>query len=164
MCAGHLIQTVFIRDEPSPYSWTILSSRENSSSEFNMQLGWRTWLPTAFSTSFSTFLSPVSPLFPCSFDPIDLPQPKLLLTRLFLFINLVNLQHSFDPTSWQWSGNKLLRLNETPGNCVPTAPQKGKQLCLKVSQAKYFQIPRLHQRSKGRKMCLLLIKSQFLRM
>lgn len=89
---------------------------------------WLTWLPTARSTSALLFPStlPHSCWFPSSFDPIDLPQPKLLGARLSLFIWAVNLQHGVDPLSWQWSGNKLQRLNEKNGNCVSIALLQGK--------------------------------------
>lgn len=118
---------------------------------------WLTWLPAALSTSVLLLSSTISrsPWFPYSFDPIDLTQPRLRLTRLFLFICTVNLHHSFDPSSWQWSGNKPHWLNEKHGNWVSIGLQQGKWLCHKVrSWVKYSQTPRPRQcRHKRQIMC-----------
>lgn len=93
------------------------------------------WLPAAPPTS--VLLPPRLSPTPAGFHPrLTLLIWPSRLTRLLLFICTVNLQHSFDPMSWQWSGNKPLWLNEKLANCVPTSVQKGKTAVSHSQQSK----------------------------
>ena len=144
LCAGHSMQTSVVRDEPSVCSWTIIPTRENGSCGLNMQL-MAHLITKPLSTSvllFSTPLLFVSVLvWPYRFVPTPGSPP---LARLFSFISTVNLQHGFDPSSWQWSGNKLQWAERKAWQLCSSisAVWGGKQPCHEVSWAKYIWAPR----------------------